>query len=1251
MRTHLFAVIHRLRALLLAVVLVAAATAVTSAKAAPPAGPGIAGPSASPAGETHTVTLLTGDVAIVQIAPSGQQSAWIARPASSRQPSPQIYQEDGQVHVVPAEAAPYIVSDALDPNLFNVTALVRQGYADDQRSTLPLLLQSPAGPSGAAPATVPSGAHKVRTLNSIASVSVEADKSRIRTVWDSLRGPRPAAVGARNARLATVGKVWLNGRARATAQEGAAQIGAPDAWAAEYTGAGVHVAVLDTGYDPTHPDLAGRVSKERNFSQDVDPPGETAVDGNGHGTHVEATIAGTGAAEGGRYRGVAPEADLWIGKVLGNDGTGSEDQIIAGMQWAADSGADVINMSLGLPFPSDGTDPMSQAVNQLTESSGALFVIAAGNSGPDEQTVTSPGAADLALTVGAVDHDDNAASFSSRGPRFGDLAIKPEIVAPGVDIVSARAAGTSEGNLLDTYYTSLSGTSMATPHVAGSAAVLAQEHPDWTAAQLKAQLVATSRTLPDEPVTFQGGGRVDVAAAVADPVTVDAAVLSLGPVRQDGGPVTRAITYSNPTNQIVHLRLSADVHGTGVDAKVRPSLTFNRNTLTVPAHGSATATVRLDPSRTDDGPYAGELFADGHPGVHSVISFSVEGPLRTVTVKAVDRAGRPAFGPFDLWNEETGEYDRTFLQDGSATVQVPEGTYTTVTSIQDADFLAPTSTIVGDPQLVVDRDLTLRYDARAGRPVTVHTPRETDLDTWRLMWTRTIGQRSLTTTAADGHTGQQLYIVPSKKARRGTFTVSTQWQLVQPMLTMRTSGPGGTRVLPDPEFASYGDPFVGTRTLPLLFAGAGTPEEFAAVDARGKIALVMGGDIGALFSQVQAAKAAGVALLLVDNPGPFPLEVFRQGLPTYAVTPAVAQQLQQALATSPELSLDITGVSDSTYSYEVVFPEPALPAKTNYSVDPRSVATVVSDYRQNSARMNDFEQWIPYVDDLGVGNTMVIRRNGPVVRTEYLSTIGVAWQRFAQPDVFAEEYWTLSGVQRYRPGETEHQLWWGPLVAPGVVPIAGAEQVGAPVARFRNAIRILIPHYYYGGTRYGFIEQSSGDTSQLELSRNGEVVGKSPSTQVQFTVPDDPAEYELSLSVHNGSGNFADTSVNTLSTWRFRSARASDAGAVLPLVQLRYDLDANGFNEVPAGVPYPLTITPAYQPGATGPGRFTVSVQVSYDDGTTWTHAPVQSAAGRFRATLPAARGPGFGTVRVVATDASGNRLTQQIDRAWRIGS
>ncbi len=510
----------------------------------------------------------------------------------------------------------------------------------------------------------------------------------------------------------------------------------------------------------------------------------------------------------------------------------------------------------------------------------------------------------------------------------------------------------------------------------------------------------------------------------------------------------------------------------------------------------------------------------------------------------------------------------------------------------------------------------------------------------------------MTVAGFGGNTGEHLYAIPSTKARRGSFVFSTQWLLAQPMLTARTSGPDGVRLTPNPSFASFGAPFVGTKTLPIVDAGTGTAAEFAAIDARGKIALVTRTEAG-LTEQAHAAAAAGAVMLMAANTGPGSWSdiAFRQKLPTYRLDQASGVRLRSALQADPGLTLDVSGVRDSTYSYNLAFNEPRLPAHPAYTVDSGSLATVVSDYRQNSARMVDHESWVPYVDGVGVANNMPLARNGPVVRTDYVSTRGVSWERFAQPDEFANMYWTWSGVHEYRPGETGRQLWWGPLVGPGVPPISGSEEAGAPVARFRDGIRILMPHYYYGGTTYGYIQNQLGDTSELELRRNGEIVGKSDWPIAQFTVPADRAGYDLSLAVHNGKGNFADTSVRTESTWHFASARSAEPRTVLPLVQLAYDVHANGYNEVPAGKAYPLTITPGYQPGATGPGGFTVTVQTSFDDGATWADASVHASAGSFVATVPAAAGPGFGTVRVVATDAAGNRLTQQIDRGWRIGS
>ena len=181
-----------------------------------------------------------------------------------------------------------------------------------------------------------------------------------------------------------------------------------------------------------------------NFTTD-----SSVTDGNGHGTHVASTVGGSGAASGGLRKGVAPRTNLMVGKVLSDGGYGEDSWVLAGMVWAVNEGADVVSMSLG-GDTDDGSSPLAVAINELSATSDSLFVVAAGNNGGNgPSTVTAPGSADAALTVGAVDVHDVMAGFSSRGPRFRNGALKPEVVAPGVDVTAARAAGTELGPIVD----------------------------------------------------------------------------------------------------------------------------------------------------------------------------------------------------------------------------------------------------------------------------------------------------------------------------------------------------------------------------------------------------------------------------------------------------------------------------------------------------------------------------------------------------------------------------------------------------------------------------------------------------------------------------------------------------------------------------------------------------------------------------------------------------------------------------------
>jgi serine protease AprX len=292
------------------------------------------------------------------------------------------------------------------------------------------------------------------------------------------------------------------------------------------TGKNVAIAILDTGIY-AHPDLTVPQNRIVAF-YDVIQGKTKPYDDNGHGTHVAGCAAGNGGASGGRYKGPAPEASLVGVKVLDGSGQGSISDIIDGVQWCVQHkdqwGIRILSLSLGGPASeSYRDDPLCQALEKAWRS-GLFVCVAAGNEGPGAGTISSPGIHPLLLTVGAVDdkrsvplEDDKPAPFSSRGPTIDGLT-KPDIVAPGVNIISLR----SPGSTLDkTYperrvgeqYVALSGTSMATPICAGAAALLYEAKPEASPDEIKTALLAGAKDLFHNPNTA-GKGYVQAAGAV-----------------------------------------------------------------------------------------------------------------------------------------------------------------------------------------------------------------------------------------------------------------------------------------------------------------------------------------------------------------------------------------------------------------------------------------------------------------------------------------------------------------------------------------------------------------------------------------------------------------------------------------------------------------------------------------------------------------------------------------------------------------
>ena len=300
--------------------------------------------------------------------------------------------------------------------------------------------------------------------------------------------------------------IWYDEEIHTCLDRSLPAIDVPVVWDNGYRGTGIKIAVVDTGIDREHPDFAGRIVAGASFV------GDDYQDDNGHGTHVAGISAGSGAAQDGTYVGVAPEASLYAAKVLDRNGSGSMSGVMAGVEWAVEQGVQVINLSLGGSGSSDGQDALSMTCNAAV-AEGIVVCAAAGNAGPSSRTIGSPGAEEDVITIGASDREDQVARFSSRGPT-ADGRVKPDLCFPGTDIVAARAAGTSMGSPLNEHYTSASGTSMATPHAAGLAALLLQAKPGVSPAQIKEALMRTALDMGADE-NAQGAGRARAGHALA----------------------------------------------------------------------------------------------------------------------------------------------------------------------------------------------------------------------------------------------------------------------------------------------------------------------------------------------------------------------------------------------------------------------------------------------------------------------------------------------------------------------------------------------------------------------------------------------------------------------------------------------------------------------------------------------------------------------------------------------------------------
>jgi len=1231
---------RRSRSIVAATALTTLATAFTVLQTPAQADPAQADPAqpsrrARPASAVK-VTLVTGDVVTVRTLADGSQMADVDRPAGAVG-SFRMQEVGGDLFVIPDEAVPLLGADLLDPRLFNVTDLTEMGYDDANRSGVPTIVTyTPAAQNRVAKPAAPAGSRIVRRLPSIDGAALVANKATARTFWESI-APEPDLTDPTPRLDAGVEKVWLDGRVTVTLKDSVPQIGAPEAWAAGYDGAGVTVAVLDTGADVNHPDLAGQIDDTESFV-----PGEAVTDINGHGTHVAGTIAGTGASSSGNYKGVAPGADLIVGKVLGGaEGYGQDSWVLAGMEWAAQEGADVVSMSLGDTMPSDGTDPMAQAVDALSEQYDTLFVIAAGNAGPE--SISTPGAAESALTVGAVDKTDQLAGFSSTGPLFRSGALKPDITAPGVDITAPRSQEMPTGS---GYYQTMSGTSMATPHVSGAAAILAQQHPHWTGQQLKEHLMSTAHGLDAGYSPYEvGTGRVDVAAAVNATVRSTGSVL-LGnfdwPHDPSDGAVTKDVTFTNTGDVDVTLDLAL----TQNDA----AFTLGASSVTVPAAGTATVPVTGDPTAVDFGRYVGYLVGtDAGTGATTRTSLGLvkEDERYDLTITLVDREGAPAAGWVGI-TKSGDPWPWSAYVDGETTLRMAPGTYL-VSSYLDVQGEAPDRSglaVLVDPETVLDRDRAVVLDARDARLLQTEAPQLTE-DRQRKVDFQLVDGAGLEVRSAYpvATTTDDVYVSPTDPVTEGSFILTTRWRKGEPLLGLTTAN-GRVRfeTIVQPGSALK----AARRTLSTVYAGHGAAADYTGIAARGKVVVVERSDEVTAEERATFAANRGARALIVVNDGVGGLleSVGEADIPVATVHRRAGRRLISLAETGRTLTVVQEPFTDYVYDLTHDYPDQVPDEALVYRPTKRELARIDARYyavKQGAAS--------GYRGDLTLTPTLGAHEweHHPGTRVEWVTPEQVWVESHAQNVKGALPWEMVSHTNTFAAGTTTRLDWFRPAIRPAfgdafaVRPSRAQDFMTWNVQSWSSSSKVLdLGGYVPWGetpTRTRFFQ---GDT----LIHDNQY-----SSDMQWEeVPAGDRPYRV---VHDASrpASVFRLSTSTHTEWTFRSDSVdSDYFEDFSVLQLDYDVETNLRGNIVGGKRHEIAVrgVPSHTGTPLTEQVTAVTLVVSYDDGDTWRRVTLaRGAHGWWRGTFKASAKRDFVSVRATARTAGDYSIEQEIIRAY----
>ncbi|MBO0913009.1 S8 family serine peptidase, partial [Streptomyces laculatispora] len=854
---------------------------------------------------------------------------------------------------------------------------------------------------------------------------------------------------------------------------------------------------------------------------------------------------------------------------------------------------------------------------------------------------------------GAVSKQDQLADFSSRGPLTGTYAVKPEITAPGVGIVAARATGTSMGTPFDADYTAASGTSMATPHVSGAAAILVQRHPDWTADRLKQVMVSTAEQGPYS--AYQGGGgRVDVARAIDAKVYSSPAVVSMGKKSAESAPVTRTVTYVNTSAADTTLSLSLFTLG---ETTVPPEGTFtlSATSVTVPANSTAGMTVTYHPELGAMGDYTGVITATANDGsaIRTTVGATKDVPTVDLTVNTIDRNGNPATGELAVFDLDTGVLSEVFPQDGTKTVALPEGRYSVMGLVHTRDEATAqimSHTLAGEPMVELKADQTITMDARLGKEVKVATPKESEPDGYKLGYRQQLpGKRGIDfMKGASSPLWDHAYVVPTKPVTSGTFEFSFQQRRYSPVIRASYAGHGGALAL---EPVIYAARLYGPSTLQAVDAGTGRPEDLAGKHLGGKLAVVTRDATRKVVDQIAAVAGAGAkaAVIVNDRPGPYATIVPRvtgTAIPAWSLTQDEGAVLFGRMVGGPT-RINLQGIIHHPSVYNVALMVPGgIPADPTDAVTTENSAVANSHYRGTKGTLTGDTD-----SAIRPGETFITQVvdffDAPLDREEWYST-GSKWPVMKDMRWWHAVYPDRNDIQRamsdvlrtYLPGDQRKETWLGAANGP-----SGPETTLA----FRDGDNVTLNMMEMGDSEPGHYSffANGADKSTVRLYQDGKLL-KEQSRFSLTTLPvgPDPATYRITMDTDRPA--WFPLSTKTSTAWTFKSARPANGKQDLALLWPGYGLDLDAQNTTKGGNTYNFDLAFALQNGAT-PHIDGVGVEASTDDGATWRPAKVKSRShGSYKVSV---RNPakGYVSLRVKAQDTNGSTIEQTLIKAYAV--